>query len=392
MLRVVYTPRYSDSCRFTLHGGAAEPGAGGEAGDEHESIYFLDLKECRYRQFYRVLYTHYIRSYTTSYVYMSSTSIYITTEERSNVGEPESSAFRTGGSVSRTRRFSRGVIYTLIPCSLIFLFNSRYLYSVLSNPYVLSSQQDRFYHPNNLVSISTPDLVPVSTVPSATHRAAVAFCLPTGRPPFGRVCPSTSSSRLAPFLFYLFDLDLDLDLDFDPHFTFTLPSPQHHTSLQMATHVLTATTTTAAAPQNQISVYGHPSPTNSSTTTPSNNSPTSPRLSNAALHQLPLQSRQLRPPKGPLYVPAALRPTEHPQKTSPITPPRSVHGSLDSLNEDSTEPISRRSTMESKSSGISKVAKHEWMKNESLGEVTGLPTRDHWKVSSSPVRRFLCPL
>lgn len=165
MLRVVYTPRYSDSCRFTLHGGAAEPGAGGEAGDEHESIYFLDLKECRYRQFYRVLYTHYIRSYTTSYVYMSSTSIYITTEERSNVGEPESSAFRTGGSVSRTRRFSRGVIYTLIPCSLIFLFNSRYLYSVLSNPYVLSSQQDRFYHPNNLVSISTPDLVPVSTVP-----------------------------------------------------------------------------------------------------------------------------------------------------------------------------------------------------------------------------------
>lgn len=149
----------------------------------------------------------------------------------------------------------------------------------------------------------------------------------------------------------------------------------------MATHVVTATTT-PAAPQNQISVYGHPSPTSSSTTTPSNNSPTSPRLSSAALHQLPLQSRQLRPPKGPLYVPAALRPTERPQKTALITPPRSVHGSLDSLNEESAEPISRRSTMESRSSGISKVAQHEWMKNESLGEVTGLPTRDHWKVSS----------
>jgi hypothetical protein len=40
--------------------------------------------------------------------------------------------------------------------------------------------------------------------------------------------------------------------------------------------------------------------------------------------------------------------------------------------------------MESKSSGISKVAEHEWMKNESLGEVTGLPTRDHWKVSRDP--------
>ncbi|KAJ5126482.1 hypothetical protein N7448_007261 [Penicillium atrosanguineum] len=149
----------------------------------------------------------------------------------------------------------------------------------------------------------------------------------------------------------------------------------------MATHVVTAVTATSPSVPNQISVHGQPSPTNSATTTPSNNSPTSPRLTTAALHQLPLQSRQLRPPKGPLYVPAALRPTERPQKSSPITPPRSIHGSLDSL-EESAEPISRRSTMESKSSGISKVAEHEWMKNESLGEVTGLPTRDHWKVSS----------
>lgn len=147
----------------------------------------------------------------------------------------------------------------------------------------------------------------------------------------------------------------------------------------MATSVVTA-----ASGANQISVYGHPSPTNSATnsttTTPSNNSPTSPRLTTASLHQLPLQSRQLRPPKGPLYVPAALRPTERPQKSSPITPPRSVHGSLDSLNED-TEPISRRSTMESRSSGISKSAETEWMKHEDLGDVTGHPTRDHWKVS-----------
>lgn len=158
---------------------------------------------------------------------------------------------------------------------------------------------------------------------------------------------------------------------------------------------MTATTTatapapsTAAPGNNQISVY--PSPTNSSTTTPANNSPTSPRLTTAALHQLPLQSRQLRPLKGPLYVPAALRPTERPQKSSPITPPRSVHGSLDSLNED-TEPISRRFTMESKSSGISKVAEHEWMKTEHLGVVTGMPTRDHWKVSKHSSRSFFSP-
>ncbi|KAJ5991709.1 Zinc finger FYVE-like protein [Penicillium sp. IBT 35674x] len=148
----------------------------------------------------------------------------------------------------------------------------------------------------------------------------------------------------------------------------------------MATHVMTAT---APGTANQISVYGHPSPTNSNTTTPSNNSPTSPRLTTSTLHQLPLQSRQLRPPKGPLYVPAALRPTERPQKSSPITPPRSAHGSLDSLNEDSEEPISRRSTMESRYSGISKSAEHEWMKTEHLGVVTGLPTREHWKADSA---------
>lgn len=161
----------------------------------------------------------------------------------------------------------------------------------------------------------------------------------------------------------------------------------------MATHVITT---------NHISLYGHPSPANSSATTTTantanispnhttNNSPTSPHLTTANLHQLPLQSRQLRPPKAPLYVPAALRPTERPQKHSPPTPPRSVHGSLDCLN-DSLEvptqaqaPISRRSTMESTfsaSNGVSKLAEDEWMKNEHLGSVTGLPTKDHWKVS-----------
>lgn len=155
----------------------------------------------------------------------------------------------------------------------------------------------------------------------------------------------------------------------------------------------TTTTTTTTTTTNQISVYGHPSPVNSTTTTPANYSPpTSPRLINAVLNPLPLQSRQLRPPKGPLYVPAALRPTERPQRSSssssssssPPTPPRSGHGSLDSLNDgESNRPITRRSTIESRGSGISKLAEDEWMRNEHLGEVTGLPTREHWKVSST---------
>ncbi|KAL2014866.1 hypothetical protein VTN00DRAFT_2391 [Thermoascus crustaceus] len=143
--------------------------------------------------------------------------------------------------------------------------------------------------------------------------------------------------------------------------------------------------TSPAASTSQISVYGHPSPANSATNTPSNNSPTSPRLPNAALHQLPLQSRQLRPPKAPLYVPAVLRPTERPHKPSPLTPPRSVHGSLDSLNdgEAQEQPISRRSTLDSSRSGISKLAEDEWMRTEHLGEVTGMPTREHWKADSA---------
>ncbi|KAL2854103.1 hypothetical protein BJX68DRAFT_232804 [Aspergillus pseudodeflectus] len=144
----------------------------------------------------------------------------------------------------------------------------------------------------------------------------------------------------------------------------------------MATHVMTA----PVQPVNQISVYGHPSPINSGASTPANNSPTSPRQ-----QYLPLQTRQLRPPKAPLYVPAALRPTERPSKPSPPTPPRSMHGSLDSLNDGETnEPVPRRPTLESvNSGGISKLAEDEWMKHEDLGEVTGLPTRDHWKADSA---------
>ncbi|EAW22153.1 FYVE zinc finger domain-containing protein [Aspergillus fischeri NRRL 181] len=149
----------------------------------------------------------------------------------------------------------------------------------------------------------------------------------------------------------------------------------------MATHVVT-TTTISPLSANQISVYGHPSPVNSASATPAKNSPTSPRL-----QHLPLQCRQLRPLKGPLYVPAALRPTERPQKSSPPTPPRSVHGSLDSLNdEEPSTLVSRRSTMESNfNNTISKLAENEWMKTEHLGQVTGLPTREHWKAMSKKI-------
>jgi hypothetical protein len=154
----------------------------------------------------------------------------------------------------------------------------------------------------------------------------------------------------------------------------------------MATHALPAQTLTNPG---QISIYGHPSPTNSNTNTPANSSPTSPHLASATV-LLPAQSRQIRPPKAPLYVPAVLRPTERPSRPqtstapttrdpSPITPPRSVHGSLDSLNEDPA-PVEYQTNFQSRST-VSKVAEDAWKKGERLGEVTGVPTRDHWKVS-----------
>lgn len=187
---------------------------------------------------------------------------------------------------------------------------------------------------------------------------------------------SLDKNRILPWL-----ARLEILRSFSLHLLFLSPHPylplQHRPST-MATHVVTATTTSPTPSGNQFSVYGQPSPVNSATATPSNNSPTSPRQ-----QYLPLNNRQLRPPKAPLYVPAALRPTERPQKHSPPTPPRSVHGSLDSLNDGEEQTVSsRRSTMDSTTSGgVSRLAENEWMRHEHLGQVTGLPTRDHWKVS-----------
>ncbi|CAL8574658.1 Zn finger protein [Xanthoria parietina] len=86
------------------------------------------------------------------------------------------------------------------------------------------------------------------------------------------------------------------------------------------------------------------SPSDSATSTPVDQSPLSPNPSN--FPTLPLSGRQLRPPKSPMYVPAALRPTERPHRPSPLTPPRSLHGSTDSLDRTGGEsrPVSRRST------------------------------------------------
>lgn len=119
------------------------------------------------------------------------------------------------------------------------------------------------------------------------------------------------------------------------------------------------------------------SPINSATATPNNSSPTSPR---AGPPHLLAHTRQLRPPKSPLYVPAVLRPTDPPkrvQKPSPLTPPQSTHNSFDDLEDART--LSRRETGDSAQFGLGAITEAEWS-TVGLGKVTDLPTREHWKV------------
>jgi hypothetical protein len=120
------------------------------------------------------------------------------------------------------------------------------------------------------------------------------------------------------------------------------------------------------------------SPINSATATPNNSSPTSPRA--YAPPFLPAHTRQLRPPKSPLYVPAVLRPTDPPKKAvkpSPLTPPSSRHNSFDPF--ENARALSRRSTGESGKFDLSTTVETE-CSTEGLGKVTALPTREHWKV------------
>lgn len=119
------------------------------------------------------------------------------------------------------------------------------------------------------------------------------------------------------------------------------------------------------------------SPTNTTPPTPNNASPTSPRSGLA--NYLPAHTRQLRPPKSPLYVPAVLRPTDPPRrmKPSPLTPPQSMHSSIDDLENATT--LTRRSTGDSGKFGLGAITESEF-NVQGLGKVTALPTRNHWKV------------
>lgn len=121
------------------------------------------------------------------------------------------------------------------------------------------------------------------------------------------------------------------------------------------------------------------SPPDSDPTTPDNVSPASPRLHLNMPSHLHLQGKQLRQPRSPMYVPAVLRPTEKPARQSPPNAqiatgsPESVRSSLDNRQ---VQDEVRRPTLQ-------RMLSDEWNDN-GLADVTGPPSRNHWKVSDAP--------
>jgi hypothetical protein len=174
-----------------------------------------------------------------------------------------------------------------------------------------------------------------------------------------------------------------------PNQSILLPTSTIHDKLDSPQNPMTAMASEFAMPVQQFtaspsqqtlfnSTTQQISPINSATATPNDASPTSPRAGPPA--HIPAHTRQLRPPKSPLYVPAVLRPTDPPRRVtrqSPLTPPQSSNNSFDDL--ENARTLSRRSTGDSGKFGLGAITEAEWS-TEGLGKVTALPTREHWKV------------
>ena len=101
-------------------------------------------------------------------------------------------------------------------------------------------------------------------------------------------------------------------------------------------------------------------------------------------------ARQLYPQKQCGYIPAALRPTAMPLTAKrPLTPPRSAHSSVDSQTSAASfspakslpaTPTDDMSSFIAPFSTVTRVVTDEW--HDEFGDVTGVPTRNHWKVRS----------
>ncbi|KIW04853.1 uncharacterized protein PV09_04035 [Verruconis gallopava] len=118
-------------------------------------------------------------------------------------------------------------------------------------------------------------------------------------------------------------------------------------------------------------------PPSSSDTVSTVTSPVSPRASWNIPQHLQMHTRQIRQPKGPMYVPAVLRPTEKPVRSSPPKSRGMQYGSPESLDEFG---VSERPS--GVVPGMSRIVTEEW-NEDVLGPVTGAPSRNHWKPDTA---------
>jgi hypothetical protein len=159
-------------------------------------------------------------------------------------------------------------------------------------------------------------------------------------------------------------------------------------------------TATATAPTPIITSLPHtppmryPSPTytsQASITPPDSDSssPRSPGINANLPPHLQSQAKQLRTPRSPMYVPAVLRPTEKPYKSSP--PKRDGKLVVDGPAAEEEVPEEGQSIL------IRRVVTEEWNESQ-MDPVSGPPSKNHWKVSfpsnpsTSNLFHSICPV
>ncbi|MCJ1332722.1 hypothetical protein MMC10_009416 [Thelotrema lepadinum] len=157
----------------------------------------------------------------------------------------------------------------------------------------------------------------------------------------------------------------------------------------MSTTTTTATATTAAMADSTPRNMTPPDSNNSSYSNnsfdnplvnPAGYSPASPQSHTFATSMLPphAATRQIHPPRSPLYVPAVLRPTEKPINRRPLTPPRSMHSSTDSLA-GASKPHGRPHTPSQPITIITALTRSSTASSGPTTPTSLQPTRDHWK-------------
>jgi hypothetical protein len=121
-------------------------------------------------------------------------------------------------------------------------------------------------------------------------------------------------------------------------------------------------------------------PDSSSSSSPREQSSSPRSMHNALPPHLQLQTKQLRSPRSPMYVPAVLRPTEKPVRQSP--PKRGGQGEAADPEDGPQE--------DADTSSVRRIVTEEWNETR-LEDVTGPPSRNHWKVSTCSLFQALRP-